>query len=264
MLPRRFWQEMTSAEIASADRSDWICVLPIAAVEQHGPHLPLATDALIASAMVDASVAMLPADSKVSFLPLLSVGKSDEHQDFAGTLSYSLDTMLRIIIETGESLARSGIRKLVIINSHGGNSQLMDLAALELRQRTGMVVVATSWSRFGQPEGLYSDHERRFGIHGGDIETSIMLAACPQLVRRELCANFPSRQEEMARDFTHLRAYGPVGYGWKMQDLNPQGVVGDASAASAAKGQASLDHAAQGFVALLQDIARFELPDPKA
>ncbi len=260
MTPRRLWQDMTSAEIASADVSDWIAVLPIAAIEQHGAHLPLGTDALIAQAMLDACLRVLPADLPVSFLPVQSIGKSDEHQDFAGTLTFSLPTMMQMLVEIGLSVQRAGVRKLVIINAHGGNAQLMELAAMELRQRCGLLCVTTSWSRFGTPEGLIVEHERRFGIHGGEVETAIMLAAYPHLVRQEFCQNHASQQEEMTHRFSHLRAYGPARYGWLMQDLNPIGVGGNAQNATAQTGHALLSHAAQGFVRLLYDVARFELP----
>ena len=147
------------------------------------------------------------------------VGASDEHRAFRGTLTLSPETTLRAFIEIGESVQRAGINKLVIINSHGGNIALIDLAARQLRVRHGMLAVHTSWGRFGYPEGLFSEAERTHGIHGGDIETSIMLAAYPDLVRREKIANFAPSTFAMERDYEHLRADFPAGFGWMTQDL---------------------------------------------
>jgi creatinine amidohydrolase len=147
----------------------------------------------------------------------------------------------------------------VIINSHGGNVPIMDIVARELRVKYDMLVVATAWSRLGTPEGIYQEHDRRFGIHGGDIETSIMLALHPDLVRQDKVADFRSTQENFEQEFKHLRAHGPIQFGWKAQDLNVAGTVGDASIATAEKGEASLNFGARAFVDLLDDVHRFDL-----
>jgi creatinine amidohydrolase len=166
---------------------------------------------------------------------------------------------LRAFIEIGESIVRAGVRKLVIINSHGGNITLIDLAARQLRVKHGIVAVHTSWGRLGYPDGLFSDAECTHGIHGGDIETSIMLAARPELVRRDKIADFRPRSYAMERDYAYLRADLPAGFGWMTQDLHGSGAVGDASRARPEKGAAALDHGARAFVALLRDVAQFEL-----
>src|SRR5262249_37628033 len=126
--------------------------------------------------------------------------------------------------------------------------------------RHRMVAVHTSWGRFGYPGGLFSEAEHTHGIHGGDIETSIMLAAYPDLVRRDRIANFLPATIAMEQNYEHLRADCPVGFGWMTQDLNASGAVGDASLATAEKGQAALDHGARAFVELLRDVERFDLP----
>src|ERR1044072_1340016 len=172
------WLSLTTQEFSGAQ----IAVLPVAAVEQHGPHLPVGTDSYIAQAYLARVRALLPADSSTAFLPVQQVGASDEHRAFAGTLTLSPQTALAAFIEIGESVHRAGIDKLVIINSHGGNIALIDLAARQLRVRHRMVAVHPSWGRFGYPQGLFSDAEHTHGIHGGDMETSIMLAAYPELV----------------------------------------------------------------------------------
>jgi creatinine amidohydrolase len=249
------WLSLTTEEFA-ADR---IAVLPVAAVEQHGPHLPVGVDSHIAEAYLARVRALLPAESKVVFLPVQTVGASDEHKAFRGTLTLSPETALRSFIEVGESVHRAGMRKLVIINSHGGNIALIDLAARQLRVRHDMLAVHSSWGRFGYPEGLFGKAERTHGIHGGDIETSIMLAAYPQLVRRDKLADFRPVTFAMERDFAHLRADYPAGFGWMTQDLHASGAVGNAAAATAAKGEAALMHGARAFIALLDDVARFDL-----
>jgi creatinine amidohydrolase len=250
------WLALTTEEF-DADR---IAVLPVAAVEQHGPHLPVGVDTYIAQAYLARVRALLPADFPAVFLPVQAVGASDEHRAFRGTLTLSPETALRAFIEIGESIVRAGIRKLLFINSHGGNITLIDLAARQLRVKHDIVAVHTSWGRFGYPDRLFATGERAHGIHGGDIETSIMLAAYPQLVRQEKVADFRPRTYAMERDYAWLRADSPAGFGWMTQDLQASGAVGDASRATAAKGEAVLDHGARAFVALLEDVRRFELP----
>ena len=249
------WLSLTTQEFVA----HCIAVLPVAAVEQHGPHLPVGVDSYIAEAYLKRVRALLPQDFPAVFLPVQAVGASDEHRAFRGTLTLSPETALRAFIEIGESVARAGIRKLVIINSHGGNIALIDLAARQLRVKQGIVAVHGSWGRFGYPDGLFSAAERTHGIHGGDIETSIMLAAYPQLVRREKIADFHPMTYAMERDYAYLRADFPAGFGWMTQDLHPSGAVGDATLATAQKGEAALDHGARAFVALLQDMERFAL-----
>jgi creatinine amidohydrolase len=249
------WLSLTTEEF-SADR---IAVLPVAAVEQHGPHLPVGVDTLIAQAYLARVRALLPRDSAALFLPVQAVGASDEHRAYRGTLTLSPQTALAAFVEIGESVRRAGIRKLVIVNSHGGNAALIDLAARQLRVRHEMLAVHCSWGRFGYPAGLFTEAEETHGIHGGDIETSIMLAAYPDLVRRDRLADFKPATVAMERDFTWLRADVPVGFGWMTQDLHASGAVGNARLATAAKGEAALDHGARALVALLDDVRRFDL-----
>ena len=249
------WLNLTTKEFAT----DRIAVLPVAAVEQHGPHLPVGVDTYIAEAYLKRVRVLLPENSLAVFLPVQAVGASDEHRAFRGTLTLSPETTLRAFIEIGESVARAGIRKLIFINSHGGNITLIDLAARQLRVKHNMLAVHTSWGRFGYPDGLFSAAERTHGIHGGDIETSIMLAAYPDLVRRGKIADFKPVTYAMERDHKHLRADFPAGFGWMTQDLQASGAVGDASLATAEKGEAALQHGAQAFIELLRDVEKFDL-----
>ncbi|MDR3494337.1 MAG: creatininase family protein [Ancalomicrobiaceae bacterium] len=259
MLPKRQWQEMTTEDFRDAGVTAWIAVLPVAAIEQHGPHLPLATDRIIAEGYLARVAELLPDHIPATFLPLAAIGKSDEHISSPGTLTHGWDTLARSWIEIGDAVARSGVRKLVIINSHGGNVPIVDIVTRELRLKHDMLAVGTNWSRFGYPDGLYDARERRYGIHGGDIETSLMLALRTDLVRCDKMSHFRSQQESFEQEFKHLRGYGPVQFGWKTQDLNPAGAIGDATLATAAKGEASLDHGARAFVELLDDVHRFDL-----
>ena len=240
-------------------RNDLIAILPLGATEQHGAHLPPETDTIIAEAVAKRAVARLPAEIAVEILAAEPVGYSIEHLDFPGTRSLAFDEAVHRWIAIGEALHDRGIRKFVMLNAHGGNSPLMTIVATELRVRRSMLAVATSWTRFGHPAGLVPEEERAFGIHGGLVETSVMLALRPEAVDMKRAGNMDSRQREFARRFRHLRAYGPHAFGWKMSDLSSEGVVGNAAAASAEAGNDILDHAARGFVELLVDVSKFDL-----
>jgi creatinine amidohydrolase len=236
-----------------------ITVLPLGAHEQHGPHLPFETDAIIAEAVAERAKAHLPSDLQVEFLPVEPVGYSPEHLDVKGTRSLGFADAVERWIGIGAAANARGIRKFVMLNAHGGNSPLMTIVATELRLRHGMLAVATSWARFGLPDGLIPPEEKAVDIHGGFIETSVMLALRPDLVHMNRAGDFPSRQSDFARDFTHLRAYGPHAFGWMMKDLNPDGVAGNAARATAEAGERILDHAVNGFVDLLRDVDRFDM-----
>ena len=259
MLPRRYWHEMTTVDFQDPEAADWIAVLPVAAIEQHGPHLPVFTDTAIAEGQIRRVLELLPENLPVTFLPTQAVGKSNEHISSPGTLTLSWDTVTKAWEEIGDSVARAGIRKLVLINSHGGNVPIIDTVARELRVKHDMLVTATAWARFGQPEGVFPAEEFTYGIHGGDVETSLMLHLHPELVRMDLAEDFTSAQQDFIKEFKFLRGHGPQQFGWKAQDLNPKGAVGNAANATAEKGQLSLDHAAKGFVDLLKDIHAFDL-----
>ncbi len=259
MLPRHFWHEMTTEDFKDPSRGNWIAVLPVAAIEQHGPHLPVVTDTAIADGQVQRVLELLPDDLPATFLPTQQVGKSDEHISSPGTLTLSWDTVTRCWIEIGECVARAGVRKMVLINAHGGNVPILDIVARELRVNHDMFVTATNWLRFGQPEGLFSKEELSFGIHGGDIETSLMLHLRPDLVQMDRAQDFKSQQQDYQKEFKHLRGHGKAQYGWKAQDLNPLGALGNAEIATAEKGRLSLDHAAKGFIDLLRDVETFDL-----
>lgn len=261
-MPVRSWGELTTRELRGRDMGRAIAVLPVAAIEQHGPHLPLATDAIIAEGYLARLAPLVPDDLDVLLLPVQSIGKSDEHDAFPGTLSLTAETALRAWTEIGAGLAAAGCGKLVIVTSHGGNSALIDLVAGALRGRHRFVAVTTAWSRFGYPDGLFPEAEIRHGIHAGGIETALMRALRPDLVREAEIADFTPRTVAMERDFTHLRAGRPAAFAWKAEDLHPSGAMGDARLGSAEAGRAALDHGARAFAELLRDVDRFRLEAP--
>jgi creatinine amidohydrolase len=256
--PPRDWTDIHWPDISEAAAARWIAVLPLAATEQHGPHLPVGTDVMIAQAYLARVRELLTDAAPVTFLPLQPVGISTEHIDYPGTLTLPAEVALKNWTALGESVARAGIRKLVMVTSHGGNSAAMTLVAQDLRARYGLLAVTTGWSRFGAPEGLFSAQELRHGIHGGAVETSIMLARYPEQVRREKIADFQPASIAMEKDYRWLSAHRPAQFAWQAQDLHASGASGDATQASAEKGKLLLDHGARGFCELLADIDRFD------
>jgi creatinine amidohydrolase len=260
-MPACYWLDLTTEAFRTRAMDRTIAVLPVAAVEQHGPHLPVGVDTYINEGYLARAMALVPEDLDVLVLPVQAVGKSNEHLAYPGTLTLSAETLIRAWTEIGESVHRAGCRKLVFLNSHGGNIAVIDIVARELRVRHGMLAVNAAWHRLGYPPGLYSEFETRHGIHGGDAETSLMLAFRPDAVHMDKAQRFEPRTVEMERRFKHLRAIQPIGFGWMSQDLNQAGAMGDAAAATAEKGEASADHGAHAFVELLREIDQFSL-DP--
>jgi creatinine amidohydrolase len=250
------WAEYRTTEFSSIDPDATIAILPLAAVEQHGPHLPVGTDTLIADGMLMTAAAMLPADIDIRSLPIQSVGKSNEHLYAPGTLTLPANIAIEAWTELGLSVSRAGVRKLVFVNSHGGNEEIMGIVARELRVRAKMFVVKTSWTRFGHPDGMFSEIERRHGIHGGEVETSLMLHFRPDLVDMTSAQDFSSLAAKTEAEFKHIGPTGTHAFAWIASDLNPHGVVGNASVATAEKGKAVAEHQARGFMELLKEVRR--------
>ena len=254
-MTRRFnWADYRAPEYAAIDPSRTIAILPTAAIEQHGPHLPVGTDTLIAEGMLARLRADCPDDLDIRILPTQAVGKSNEHLWAPGTLTLTAATALAAWTEIGLSVARAGVRKIVIINSHGGNLDLVSILSRELRVRAGMLAVKAQWSGFGMPPGVLSPRELAYGIHGGDAETSLMLHFNPGTVDMALAGDFRSSAEGAA-----ISPIGPVSYGWIASDLNPAGVVGEAFAGTADKGEAIAGHCVAGFIGLLRKVEAMDI-----
>jgi creatinine amidohydrolase len=253
------WQELRSPEFDALDPERTVAVLPVGAVEQHGPHLPIMVDACLNEAIVERALGLLPEGTPVLVLPMTSAGKSDEHRDFKGTLTLSAETLLRVWHEIGVSVRRAGVRKLLLLNSHGGQPQVMQIVARRLRIEQGMLAVAANWFSWGLPPGLFPEAEVRHGIHAGAVETAMMLAVRPDLVRPECAEDFAPATLGDERDFPRLRTLGAAGFGWQAQDLHPDGAAGDARGATAEKGEAVLAHAAGCLRELLEEMVRYPL-----
>ena len=261
----RFWADLGTLDfaqgIASGAASRTIAVLPVAATEQHGPHLPLSVDTVLVDGVVAASLEHLPDELKVLFLPTQAVGLSPEHAHFPGTLTLKAETIIRLWTDIGESVAAAGIKKLVLFNAHGGNVSVMDIVARDLRARLGLLVYSVSWFNLplrdaqGQDvNALFSADEHRFGIHAGEIETSMMLALDAAHVDMAQAHNFHSTSQDRAQQFAILGNGKSAKLGWQMQDYNPAGAVGNASAATADKGRAVVAAAGRSLAKLLLEI----------
>ncbi|QLF68162.1 creatininase family protein [Peteryoungia desertarenae] len=265
--PRQVFMD-NDFSLPPATRANWIAILPLGAHEQHGPHLPFETDSIIAAGVAERLAISLPQHLPATFLPVEPVGYSIEHLDVTGTKSLDYAEAVERWLKIAKELHDRGIGKLVLLNAHGGNSPLLTIVATEARIRFNMLVVATSWTRFGVPPHVITPEEKAIDIHAGDIETSVMLALRPDLVDMAKAGNFSSRQSEFVTRFTHLRAYGPHAFGWKMSDLNEKGAAGNALLATSAKGEALLDHAVNALIELLEDVHAFDVSDfnrqPKA
>jgi creatinine amidohydrolase len=259
-----FWSDLNTQDFASLNKSRAIAVLPLAATEQHGPHLPLSVDADIVNGVVGHALPILKAtapDLPVYFLPTQAIGLSPEHAAFPGTLTLKPETLMRLWTDIAESVNAAGIHKLVLFNAHGGHAGAMDVVSRDLRARLGMLVYSVSWYQLPllNAEGkdvnaLFSDHEHRFGVHAGEVETSVMLALKPQSVQMDKAQNFHSTSEERAAKFSILGNGKSAKLAWQMQDYNAAGAAGNAAAATAAKGQALLDAAGRSLAQLLVEI----------
>lgn len=253
------WGELTSAELAAAAARDPVAVLPLAAVEQHGPHLPLETDCVIGEGLLTAAASRLPPDCPVLRLPVLSVGDSLEHTRFPGTLSLDPETFQRVVVEWGAGVARAGVRRLLLFSSHGGNLAGADVAALRLRHDHGLLVVRGSYFRFPPPADALPAEELRVGLHGGALETALMLHLAPTQVRRRAIAPAGSLDETLFGANRWLSAEGPAGFAWMAGDLAPGGVTGNAALATPALGERLVGHFAEALAGLIAETRAFPL-----
>jgi creatinine amidohydrolase len=255
----RRWIDYTSEQFSRLPRGELIAVLPVGAVEQHGPHMPISTDIATIEGVVAATAPKLPDDLPVLFLPPTAYGKSNEHSLYPGTVTLSAPTLMALWMDIGASVARAGVRKLMFFNAHGGQMNVMDIVTRDLRERHAMMVVAANWYTLGLPPGMFTEHELRHGIHAGDLETSVMLALAPHSVQMQHARHFRSLTERLAEENRFLSITPTGKLGWQTQDLNPEGACGDATLATADKGRAVLDFVSDRFIELLREVQRFDL-----
>jgi creatinine amidohydrolase len=254
-MTARDWADFRAPDFTTIDPARTIAILPTAAVEQHGPHLPVGTDTIINTHLCRLLSERAPEDLDLRILPVMAVGKSNEHLWAPGTLTLSAATVLAAWTEIGLSVARAGVRKIVILNSHGGNADLISILSRELRVQANMLAVRLGWGAMGMPPGLYSDQETRYGIHGGDMETSLLLHFRPDTVDMTAARDFRSTAETAP-----IPPIGAVAQAWISSDLNPAGVVGEAHLATAEKGRQTAEHIVADVIRLLQTVAKEPLP----
>lgn len=258
--PVRYWHDLTTREARELGARDPVVVLPIAAVEQHGPHLPLSTDVVIGEGILAAAFTALSDDVPLLALPTQAVATSVEHEDFAGTVSLPARTLEDVVFAIGASLARAGVRRLVVSNSHGGNRAVVDTAGLRLRREHGLLVVKAHYFRFPRPpRPTLPESEWSHGLHGGAVETAMMMHLRPDLVRERAIGDFASLGRELEERLTHLRPEGSASFSWTAQDLNPDGAVGDATLADAAMGARFVEHYGARLADVVRDTRRFPL-----
>ncbi len=257
--PHRFLPYLSWTEIAALpDRENTVIVLPTGAMEQHGPHLPCAVDSIISAGVVGHALAKLPASVPAFAMSPIVYGKSEEHLHFPGTITLSGETLLATMNEIGESVYRAGFRKLLIVNGHGGQPQVMEMAARELRLRHGdfIVVPHHTWRMPNAGAKFYADREKRLAMHAGHGETAIMLALAPDTVHMERAvANYPPEFPSKL-----LSPDGRPACAWTARDFGPSGVIGDPLPATKAQGEEILESLAASWAAAITELYEAKWP----
>jgi creatinine amidohydrolase len=246
-------------QVDALARASTLLVLPTAAIEQHGHHLPLATDALINNLLLGQALEKLPAELSVYALPPVPYGKSNEHLGFAGTLSVSATTFMAVLRDLGGSLASAGFQKLVLYNTHGGNSALIEVMARDLRAEFGLRTFALHGTGGISFEGV-SPQERAYGFHAGEVETALLLASMPELVDR--AAYTVNYVADISRPELLLPENAPATFAWLTRDIAPSGVMGDPRPATAENGSRWLEKAATRLAAALEAMAHYPQQQP--
>jgi creatinine amidohydrolase len=259
-LKSHWWWDLSAEDFRHLDMGRIVAVLPVGAVEQHGPHLPVRVDAAIIDGIMHHAVSRMADDFPAIVLPTMSIGKSNEHTAFPGTLTLSAETLGRLWYEVCESVHRAGVRKVVFVNSHGGQPQVVEIVCRELRVRLSMLAVSSQWSRFTDLSDLFTATERKHGIHAGEVETSLMLYLHPDLVDMALAEDFKSLSQTLETECEILTPESnAVGFGWQMQDLNSKGACGNAALADAERGRVAIERAADRLIKLISEVERFPL-----
>ena len=256
----RYFAYLTSPAIAAMpDKQNVVIIQPMGAIEQHGAHLPLIVDAAISIGVLAKALEKLDTTIPAYALPPLYYGKSNEHSTFAGTITMRTDTMIAVLNDIAESIYRAGFRKLALMNSHGGQPQILEIVARYLHEKYPdfMIFPLFTWRVPNATKNLLTAQELEFGIHGGDAETSLMLALLPEQVQMDKAVTeYPHGLPE--NSMLSMESANP--FAWVMQDLSQSGVLGDAKAATREKGDQILASLVKSWAQLIEDIYKFEQP----
>lgn len=253
-LPNLSWTALTQL----ADRENTVIILPCGAIEQHGPHLPCSVDSVLAEGVMGQALAQLPKDVPAFALPTITYGKSEEHLHFPGTMTLSGTTLLKVVTEIGESIYRAGFRKLLLANAHGGQPQVLEMAARELRLRHGdfIIIPHDIWRVPNVSNQFLDERERQLAMHAGQVETALMMVLAPDTVHMEhAVASFPP--------IFPIKALSPSGRpacAWSSRDFGTTGVIGDPLPATPEQGQAILDSLVASWVGILTEIHHLTWP----
>ncbi|MGH2416376.1 MAG: creatininase family protein, partial [Microcystaceae cyanobacterium] len=248
IAPKRFFPYLTWTDIqAMPDKENIVIIQPVGAIEQHGPHLPIIVDSAISMGVLGKALEKLDPNIPAYALPCLYYGKSNEHWHFPGTITLSAQTLLAVIREVAESLYRSGFRKLLLMNSHGGQPQVMEIAARDIHQQYEdfLVFPLFTWRVPNIAAELLTQKELEYGIHAGDAETSLLLSLLPEQVKLEKAVQeYPQGLPEDSL----LSMEGQLPFAWLTKELTKSGVMGDATVATKEKGDRLLESLSQGWV----------------
>lgn len=257
----RFLPYLTTEDVRELDKERAAVVVVVGAIEQHGPHLPTATDLALGVSMLTLAIERLDPSVQLWVLPPLAYGRSVEHEAFAGTVTLSQETLAAVIHDIASSVARSGFRRLILFNSHGGNVSVLETVARDARRRTGLMVFPFSMFRIGLTYPPLSEVEAQWGTHAGEWETSMMLALTPELVdmtraeRAEGYATFAQAPE-------HIGLLGPIPFAWSTDDVSATGAIGDPRPATVERGREIVELSVAKIALALEEICRFEMPHP--
>ncbi|HEY8454815.1 MAG TPA: creatininase family protein [Actinopolymorphaceae bacterium] len=257
----RYLPYLTSSDIAQLPKTHAAVILPVASIEQHGPHLPVASDTLIGQVLLARALERAPQDAHLWVLPPLVYGKSNEHRAFPGTFTLSATTLSAVIHEIADGVARSGFRRLVLLNSHGGNPGVLSHVARDVREATGLMVFPLTVFLMGLPDEEYDEEEAAWGTHAGEWETSLLLHLAPELVRTDRIESL-GQLPKMPEGVEHLSLRGPVTFAWLSQDISTTGVMGDPRKSTPERGERTADMIVEKLTAVLCEMARFEMPQP--
>jgi creatinine amidohydrolase/Fe(II)-dependent formamide hydrolase-like protein len=259
--PDRYLPYLTTTEVAGLPKEQAAVAVVVAAIEQHGPHLPIVTDLVLGESFLRLALEEIDASAQIWVLPSIAYGKSNEHRRFAGTITLSQETLAALLKDVARSVASAGFRRLVFVNSHGGNPPVLDYVSRDIREETGLMVFPVSVWRLGLEFAQVNDQEARWGTHAGEWETSLMLALAPELVRADRVAQvggYPTLDDGIK----HVRLFGPVTFAWVTEELSVAGTIGDPRPATFERGRAAVEATVARLADVLAEISRFEMPIP--